>query len=68
VASLAAIEAAALAGAEVGTRLEVVFEPTGPAWLTTWLDLDERGDHYLGLAGAQVVALAGAGGAEQVRR
>jgi hypothetical protein len=31
--SLTAIEEAALAGAEDGTRLEVVFEPTGPAWL-----------------------------------
>ena len=33
VASLTAIEAAALAGAPAGTRLEVVLEPTGPAWL-----------------------------------
>ena len=33
VASLAAVEAAALAGAPVGMRLEVVIEPTGPAWL-----------------------------------
>jgi len=31
--SLAAVEAAALAGAGPGTRLEVVMEPTGPAWL-----------------------------------
>ena len=31
--SLAAVEAAALAGAVAGTRLEVVMEPTGPAWL-----------------------------------
>lgn len=33
VASLTAIETAALAGAGADTRLEVVFEPTGPAWL-----------------------------------
>ncbi len=33
VSSLEAIEQAALAGAPSGTRLEVVIEPTGPAWL-----------------------------------
>ncbi len=33
VASLAEIEQAALAGTAPGTRLEVVIEPTGPAWL-----------------------------------
>lgn len=31
--SLIAIETVALAGAEPATRLEVVIEPTGPAWL-----------------------------------
>ena len=31
--SLARVEAAALAGTPVGTVLEVVMEPTGPAWL-----------------------------------
>ena len=31
--SLTAVEAAALAGAAAGVRLEVVIEPTGPAWL-----------------------------------
>ena len=31
--SLAEVEAAALAGCPEGTRLEVVIEPTGPAWL-----------------------------------
>ena len=30
--SLLAVEARALAGAPAGTRLEVVLEPTGPAW------------------------------------
>src|SRR4249919_447819 len=30
--SLAGVERAALAGAPEGTRLAVVFEPTGPAW------------------------------------
>lgn len=33
VASLTAVEQAALAGAAAGTVLEVVLEPTGPAWL-----------------------------------
>jgi hypothetical protein len=32
VASLAALEAAALATADPGTHLVVVIEPTGPAW------------------------------------
>ena len=31
--SLTEVEAAVLAGAPAGTRLEVVIEPTGPAWL-----------------------------------
>ena len=31
--SLTEIEAAALAGTPAGSRLEVVIEPTGPAWL-----------------------------------
>ena len=31
--SLARVEAAALAGTPAGTVLEVVMEPTGPAWL-----------------------------------
>ena len=31
--SLTRLETAALVGAPVGTRLEVVIEPTGPAWL-----------------------------------
>jgi hypothetical protein len=33
VASLIEVEQAALQGAAPGTRLEVVLEPTGPAWL-----------------------------------
>jgi hypothetical protein len=31
--SLGEVERAALAGTPPGTRLEVVIEPTGPAWL-----------------------------------
>lgn len=38
-----ALEAAALAGAPDGTRLEVVIEPTGPAWLPVAVWFTTRG-------------------------
>ena len=41
--SLAAAEAAALAGCPAGTRLEVVIEPTGPAWLPIAVFFSARG-------------------------
>ena len=41
--SLAAVETAALAGCPQGTRLEVVMEPTGPAWLPIAVFFDARG-------------------------
>lgn len=41
--SLSEIEAAALVGAPAGTRLEVVVEPTGPAWLPIAVFFDRRG-------------------------
>ena len=41
--SLAAVETAALAGCPEGTRLEVVMEPTGPAWLPIAVFFDARG-------------------------
>jgi transposase len=41
--SLAAVEAAALAGCPEGTRLEVVIEPTGPAWLPVAVFFTRRG-------------------------
>jgi transposase len=41
--SLAAVEAAALAGCPEGTRLEVVIEPTGPAWLPIAVFFTARG-------------------------
>jgi transposase len=41
--SLAELEAAALAGASAETRLEVVIEPTGPAWLPIAVYFIERG-------------------------
>ena len=41
--SLAAVEEAALAGCPDGTRLEVVIEPTGPAWLPVAVFFSARG-------------------------
>jgi transposase len=43
VAGFAAVQAAALAGAPAGTRLEVVIEPTGPAWLPVAVYFAHRG-------------------------
>ena len=43
VASFTALEAAALAGAAPDTRLEVVIEPTGPAWLPVAVWFTTRG-------------------------
>jgi len=41
--SLAQVETAALAGATEGTRLEVIMEPTGPAWLPIAVFFASRG-------------------------
>jgi transposase len=41
--SLAEVERAALAGCPEGTRLEVVIEPTGPAWLPIAVFFTARG-------------------------
>ncbi|HEY6530840.1 MAG TPA: IS110 family transposase [Acidimicrobiales bacterium] len=41
--SLGEVEAAALAGCSAGTRLEVVVEPTGPAWLPIAVFFANRG-------------------------
>jgi transposase len=41
--SLSEIETAALAGCPEGTRLEVVMEPTGPAWLPIAVFFTSRG-------------------------
>lgn len=41
--SLTEIETAALAGTSAGTRLEVVVEPTGPAWLPIAVFFANRG-------------------------
>ena len=55
VASLAAIETAALAGTEPGTRLEVVFEPTGPAWLPVAVFFAGRGHLVFRVSSAKAV-------------
>jgi hypothetical protein len=47
VASLAALEAAALDGAALGTQLVVVIEPTGPAWLPVAVFFGRRGHTVL---------------------
>jgi hypothetical protein len=41
--SLTEVETAALAGCPAGTRLEVIVEPTGPAWLPIAVFFDARG-------------------------
>lgn len=41
--SLGEVETAALAGCPAGTRLEVILEPTGPAWLPIAVFFDARG-------------------------
>ena len=41
--SLAQVETAALAGAPAGCRLEVIMEPTGPAWLPIAVFFARRG-------------------------
>src|SRR5215472_13468337 len=43
VASLTTVEQAALIGAADGVRLEVVIEPTGPAWLPVAVFFSARG-------------------------
>lgn len=53
VASLTAIEVAALEGAAPGTRLEVVVEPTGPAWLPIAVFFIERGHRVYRVSSAE---------------
>ncbi|MDP5181560.1 transposase [Blastococcus sp. BMG 814] len=57
VASLAAIESAALAGTEPGTHLEVVFEPTGPAWLPVAVFFTTRGHLVFRVSSAKAADL-----------
>ncbi|WP_431880414.1 IS110 family transposase [Micromonospora marina] len=55
--SLTVIEQAALAGAAVGTRLEVVIEPTGPAWLPVAVFFTARGHTVFRVSSAKAADL-----------
>lgn len=55
--SLTAIETAALVGAVAGTRLEVVFEPTGPAWLPIAVFFTSRGHAVFRVSSAKAADL-----------
>jgi transposase len=57
VASLAAVERAALAGAPGGTKLAVVFEPTGPAWLPIAVFFARRGHAVYRVSSAKAAGL-----------
>lgn len=51
--SLGRIEAAALAGTPAGTVLEVVMEPTGPAWLPVAVFFSARGHRVFRVSSAK---------------
>ena len=55
--SLALLEAAALEGAAEGTRLAVVFEPTGPAWLPIAVFFARRGHDVYRVSSAKAADL-----------
>jgi transposase len=55
--SLAAVERAALAGAPEGTRLAVVFEPTGPAWMPVAVFFARRGHSVYRVSSAKAADL-----------
>ena len=55
--SLATIEAAALTGAPEGTRLEVIIEPTGAAWLPVAVFFCRRGHVVHRVSSAKAAAL-----------
>jgi transposase len=55
--SLTVIETAALAGAVAGTRLEVVVEPTGPAWLPIAVFFAARGHLVFRVSSAKAADL-----------
>ena len=57
VAEFARIEAAALAGASAGTRLEVIIEPTGPAWLPVAVFFTGRGHSVYRVSSAKAADL-----------
>jgi len=55
--SLARVERAALAGAPEGTRLAVVFEPTGPAWMPIAVFFAGRGHDVYRVSSAKAADL-----------
>jgi transposase len=55
--SFAGLETAALADAEPGTRLEVVIEPTGPAWLPVAVWFTARGHTVYRVSSAKAADL-----------
>ena len=55
--SLSAVEQAALAGAPDGTRLAVVFEPTGPAWMPIAVFFARRGHAVYRVSSAKAADL-----------
>jgi transposase len=55
--SLGEVEAAALAGTAPGTRLEVVVEPTGPAWLPIAVFFASRGHTVYRVSSAKAADL-----------
>jgi transposase len=55
--SLAGVERAALAGAPEGTRLAVVFEPTGPAWMPVAVFFARRGHGVYRVSSAKAADL-----------
>ena len=55
--SLAGVERAALAGAPAGTRLAVVFEPTGPAWMPIAVFFARRGHAVYRVSSAKAADL-----------
>lgn len=55
--SLERVRAAALAGAPPGTILEVVLEPTGPAWLPVAVFFAARGDRVYRVSSAKAADL-----------
>jgi len=55
--SLTAVQTAALAGAPPGVRLEVVIEPTGPAWLPIAVFFLTRGHRVFRVSSAKAADL-----------
>jgi transposase len=55
--SLTLVERAALAGAPEGTRLAVVFEPTGPAWMPIAVFFARRGHDVYRVSSAKAADL-----------